>query len=143
MSYCSNTKLKESLDILDLLIKHKTDLNNKDENGDTALILSCCNAEAFEFVQQLIISGSNLALTNNNNQTALFLACCNENINAIHHLCSTASSLDHIQKFKLEIENAEDNTATKYAKKMLETVELHLSLEKQLALKHKPFTLKI
>lgn len=142
-AYCSTRKLKNSLDIVDLLIKHKVNLNNQDTSGDTALTLSCCNTDSFEFARKLIIVGVDTSVKNNSKETALFLACCNENINAIHSLCSTASSLELIEKFKLEIENAENNTATKYAKKMLETVELHLSLEKELTFKNKQLTLKI
>lgn len=62
------------MEIIDFLIKHGSDVNTADRDGDTPLHTSVLNFLREEIVDLLIKSGANINATNGNQETPLHYA---------------------------------------------------------------------
>jgi len=58
------------VELVDVLLKHKADINTKDKDGNTALMLTL-ETKAWKGTRLLIDAGANLDIANNEGQTAL------------------------------------------------------------------------
>jgi ankyrin repeat protein len=69
---------KTSQELKEYLLKNETDLNYKNINGETSVIL-CCSTGNEEFLKILLESKANPNIQDNNGSTALHIACASEN----------------------------------------------------------------
>ena len=85
----------EKLEIVDLLIKNKANINLKTNNGNTALMIAS-NSGNLDIVDLLIKNKANINLKNNNNDNALILASrsMTSNTNIVELLINAGSELN-------------------------------------------------
>lgn len=128
----NNADLKDSNHILYLLAQHNVNVNQKDISGIAPLALSCCY-DMGPLTQRLIAMKADINNVDEQKQTALSLACSNEKIDAIYSICMTASEKSDIENLRNQIRDVPENISTNYTHKMLDSINLNLSLEKSLS----------
>jgi len=80
------TESKESLEILNYFIKElKIDINSKDKNGNTPLLIACYFGN-IEIISKLLESGANINIQNNYGDSPLMISCFFKNKKIIQKL---------------------------------------------------------
>jgi ankyrin repeat protein len=74
-----------NIQFFDMLLNYGADPNSADNNGTTALMISCCN-EYEDFVEKLLNKGADPYYETNLKMTALLCSCSSGNVNIVKKL---------------------------------------------------------